>query len=130
MTKQFAPTGFAPDAAGMTHHLTQEAIWAAQMNASHYRPRGFEEEGFIHCTDGEENLLIVANTYYKEETGPFLVFDIDLSKASARAVYEDDQRIYPHIYGALDRDAIVRVRSVVRDADGTFLAVADDFCPG
>jgi len=42
---------------------------------------------------------------------------------SAPAIYEDDERNYPHIYGPMERDAVRRVRRVERAADGTFLAI-------
>jgi uncharacterized protein (DUF952 family) len=38
-------------------------------------------------------------------------------------LYEDVGRIYPHIYGPLNRDAVVRLAPVRRDAEGTFVGV-------
>ncbi|MEA2585813.1 MAG: hypothetical protein QOF33_3898, partial [Thermomicrobiales bacterium] len=34
-------------------------------------------------------------------------------------------RDYPHIYGPLNVDAVVEVRPVRRDADGTFVAIGE-----
>jgi uncharacterized protein (DUF952 family) len=49
------------------------------------------------------------------------VLVIDVTKVSARVAYEDDLRIYPHIYGPLDRAAIMQVAPAPRTLDGTFL---------
>ena len=48
---------------------------------------------------------------------------IDKEKVSAEIKYEEPEQIYPHIYGPLNRDAIVSVQPVNRAEDGTFLAV-------
>ena len=34
---------------------------------------------------------------------------------------QDPDKIYPHIYGPLNRDAIVTVLPILREADGSFV---------
>jgi uncharacterized protein (DUF952 family) len=108
---------------GVTHHLTTEDVWAAHERAPRYYPERFAGEGFVHCTDGEAHLIDVGNRYYRSDPRPFLVLDVDLSKVRARAIYEDEARIYPHIYGPIDCDAILRVRRIERAEDGRFLRI-------
>ena len=48
---------------------------------------------------------------------------INVDKVTAPVRYEDPQRIYPHIHGPLNRDAIASALPVKRAADGTFLAL-------
>jgi uncharacterized protein (DUF952 family) len=108
---------------GVTFHLTPEPVWLEHHLANEYRPEGYGDEGFIHCTDGEELVLKVANRYYRDDPRPFLLLEVDLDRVSAPAIYEDQERNYPHIYGPMERDAVRRVRRVVRAADGTFLAI-------
>ena len=50
-----------------------------------------------------------------------IIFTWTSSRVRAPIQYEDEARIYPHIYGALNRDAIVAVRAASRGVDGTFL---------
>ncbi|MBW3632020.1 MAG: DUF952 domain-containing protein [Chloroflexi bacterium] len=88
-----------------------------------YRPEVFGDEGFIHCTDGEALVLEVANRYYTDDPRPFLLLEVDLDRVSASAIYEDDERNYPHIYGPLERDAVRRVFRVERAPDGAFMAI-------
>ena len=52
-----------------------------------------------------------------------LVLVIDTDKVRSEIKYEDPERIYPHIYGLLNRDAIVSSMTVKRADDGTFLAL-------
>ena len=112
--------------ARVTFHAVPEPVWTAHMGVREYRPERFAEEGFIHCTDGEELVVEVANRYYRDDPRPYLVLDVDLARVQARAIYEDEARQYPHIYGPIAREAVTRVRRVERAADGTFTAIGDD----
>ncbi len=108
---------------GRTYHLTPEAVWSAQREGDAYRPEAFEADGFIHCTDGEVNLLAVANTFYQGDKRPHVVLVIDLDRVASPVRYEDPAGIYPHIYGPLNPDAVIEVRRAVRLADGSFVGI-------
>ncbi|MBA2520561.1 MAG: DUF952 domain-containing protein [Chloroflexia bacterium] len=106
--------------AGETLHLVPEPVWEARRQAPAYTPEAFEREGFIHCTDGDANLLGVANTFYLDDPRPYLVLVLDLDRLRSPVRYEDPAQIYPHIYGPINREAVVAVRRAVRLADGSF----------
>ena len=56
---------------------------------------------------------------------------LDLGRLGAPVRVDDAGAVYPHVFGPLDRAAIVDVRPMPRDADGTFLPfVADDAAVG
>ena len=107
----------------LTFHLTPEPVWLEHRLLRDYRPEGFGAEGFIHCTNGEALVIEVANRYYKDDPRPFLLLEVDLDRVSAPAIYEDDERNYPHIYGPVARDAVTRVHRLERAPDGTFVAI-------
>ena len=107
---------------GRTYHLTPEEVWSAQ-EAGDYRPEAFDADGFVHCTDGEVNLLAVANTFYQGDKRPHVVLVIDPDRLTAPVRYEDPGRVYPHVYGPINRDAVVEVRRAVRLADGSFVGI-------
>jgi uncharacterized protein (DUF952 family) len=90
------------------------------MNQSEYVPEAYDKDGFIHCTDGDEHLLSVANLFYKADTRDFVVLTIAVNRLTAEVKYEDPGRIYPHIYGPLNSDAVIDLRSVSRGQEGTF----------
>ena len=151
----------------MILHLVAKAEWVAKAADPSYTPNAFAQDGFIHCTQGEELLLQVANRFYKDKPGEFLVLSIDEHKLKAEVKWEaaspppvtaapavaalplaeapPEARAefgnvdgviapppapgastpkFPHIYGPLNRDAIVAIRRVLRAPDGTFTGFA------
>ena len=114
-----------PDIGGLTFHLSPAEVWHSRADTDAYTPEAYPTDGFIHCTDGEANLLDVANRYYRADPREYVVLDIDLSKVIAPVRYEDEARIYPHIYGPLNPDAVVGIHGVKRDGDGSFVGVVD-----
>ncbi len=107
------------------YHLVPVDYWEAQSIERPYTPADYEREGFIHCTRGEEQLTIVANRYYRHDPRAWLVLVLDEQAITAEVKYElsQDEKLYPHIYGPLNREAIREVRHMPRDADGTFRAL-------
>lgn len=107
----------------VTYHLVPAEVWEAQKFGRFYVPENFAEEGFIHCTDTLEELVAVGNRYYRDDPRTFLVLAIDCELVTAEIRYEDERRIFPHIYGPLDADAVLSMQPVVRAADGSFLSM-------
>lgn len=105
----------------LTFHLVAAEYYRDADRGEPYLPAAFAADGFIHCTDGAENVADVANRYYRDDRRMYVVLVIDKSRVEPRIAYEDPGRIYPHIYGALNRDAIVDLRPMLRAADGSFL---------
>lgn len=104
-----------------TFHLVAAEYYRDSDRGAPYVPADFEADGFIHCTDGAANVANVGNRYYRDDRRMYVVLVIDKAKVQAKMVYEDDAGIYPHIYGPLNRDAIVDILPVLRAAGGTFL---------
>ena len=107
----------------LTYHLVAEPVYKDWDASEDYVPEDYEQDGFIHCTDGIANVLATANRYYKDDKRHWLVLVIDKDLVSAEIKYEDAERIYPNIYGPLNRDAIVSELPVKRADDGTFVAL-------
>jgi uncharacterized protein (DUF952 family) len=108
------------------YHLTPAEYFNSLPADQPYLPREFERDGFIHCTKGEERLLLVADTVYRRVPGDFLALVIDERKVTSPVKYENVGGIlFPHIYGPLNRDAIVRSVTLGRREDGTFLPIGE-----
>jgi glutathione S-transferase len=105
----------------LTFHLVAQKYFDALDLRSDYVPATFAHEGFIHCTDGADEMARTANRYYQANAEPHYYLYIDKDQVRTRIQYDDAAQIYPHIYGALNRDAIVAVRPARRLSDGTFL---------
>jgi uncharacterized protein (DUF952 family)/chaperonin cofactor prefoldin len=108
------------------YHLTPADYFNSLPTDQPYRPREFDRDGFIHCTKDEERMLLVANTVYRRVPGDFVLLVIDERKVTSPVKYENVGGIlFPHIYGPLNRDAIVRVVAMGRREDGTFLPLGE-----
>jgi len=99
------------------YHLVPANDWYGLNPTAPYLPCDFESDGFIHCTRGLDLLLQVANTYYRDAPGEFLLLVIDESRVSAEIKYENG---FPHVYGPLNRDAIITLHTMPRRDDGRF----------
>ena len=109
-----------------TLHLTPVEYFDALDPYKDYTPPDYEREGFIHCTDGADNLARVGNAHYRGDPRAFYVLTIDKERVHSPIKYEDAGRIYPHVYGPLNRDAIVDKRVAERLQDGTFAVMAEE----
>jgi uncharacterized protein (DUF952 family) len=105
----------------ITFHLVPKNYFDGLDPKRDYGPESFAREGFIHCTDGADEMARTANRYYKSNAEPHYYLYIDKTRVRAPIRYDAELPIYPHIYGELNRDAIVAVRAARREIDGTFL---------
>ena len=110
----------------LTYHLVPREYYEAQPLDQPYVPEPMQagREAFIHCTDGNENLIATANRHYQNDAREFVVLLVDLEQTSSPFRYEDPAKIYPHIYGSLHRRAILSLHTVQRDPTGLFIAIS------
>ncbi|RYJ06720.1 MAG: DUF952 domain-containing protein [Actinomycetales bacterium] len=105
-------------------HLVPLVDWSA-LPGEPYAPPSLAEEGFIHCADDESVALAVANAFYRESPRPLLALVLDEEALDARVVREAahpappagvaDDTLFPHLFGALTRNAVEEVLQVVWD---------------
>jgi uncharacterized protein (DUF952 family) len=107
------------------YHLAPAARWRDWPAGAPYLPAGYEADGFIHCTAGTELMLRVANSFYRDVPGDFVLLVIDPDRLIAPLRWERSTdglaQLFPHVYGPLDRLAVVEVRAVRRGTDGEFI---------
>ena len=110
----------------LIYHLVPQDDWAASPPDRPYTPAAYAHEGFIHCTSGEKQLAVVANRYYRNDRRVWVALAIAEERVSSQIKYEPgtDGLLYPHIYGALNRDAVMAVLPMPRAPDGTFKPLA------
>jgi uncharacterized protein (DUF952 family) len=117
-------------------HLVPTAYYHCQPPDRPYLPATFGEEGFIHCTADIDTLLQVANAFFAGLEGDLLALEIDPARLSAPLKYEpamppaqtgapgqpaftpEPDQLFPHVYGLLNRQAIVRIVALQRDPAG------------
>jgi uncharacterized protein (DUF952 family) len=104
-----------------TFHLVPHEVWARQAPGAPYAAASLEAEGFVHCTDGADELIATANRYYRDDPRAYVALTIDLDEVGAPWSVEDAAGIYPHVHGAIPAEAIIGVQPVLRDHDGRFV---------
>ena len=108
-------------------HISDRPSWEAAQAAGSYRPASIDSEGFIHCSTGHQ----VAGTAHRFFTGrtDLILLCIDEAKCQAEVKYEPPTvenhdpavgALFPHIYGPLNLDAVVRVVPFPADGAGRF----------
>ena len=104
------------------------------MAGGSYEPASLAGEGFVHCTAGDELMLDVANRFYAGADDVVAV-SLETDRLTSEVRWEApahpdgaragaDEPRFPHVYGPLDRDAVVGARRLVPDAGGRFTGYA------
>ena len=102
-------------------HLTKQTDWESRNPNEGYVAPSLESEGFIHCSEDEAQLLEVAHRLFAGETGLLaLEVDTDLLTSPLKREPSRSGTIYPHIYGAIDLNAVTGTRRVLAGTDGAF----------
>lgn len=101
-------------------HITKRDRWEETKSTKVYRGDTLESEGFIHCSTLEQ-VIKVANAFFKSQSGLVLLC-LESEKVEPEIKYEgiDGGELFPHIYGALNIDAVVQVVAFEPREDGLF----------
>lgn len=100
-------------------HLCTRADWEAAQKAGEYRAASLESEGFIHCSRPDQ-ILNVTNTYYQHIPSLVLLW-LEPEEIAAEIRWEAaDGDEFPHIYGPLNLNAVMRVCDFLSDAAGVY----------
>jgi uncharacterized protein (DUF952 family) len=99
-------------------HITRREEWEKAKVAGFYRGDTLDSEGFIHCSTPTQ-VIKVANFLFINQ-GDLVVLCIDCEKVEASIRYEGVEDLFPHVYGALNVDAVLKVVEFVCGEDGFF----------
>jgi len=102
-------------------HITHQDQWELAQETGNYTAESLEAQGFIHCSTHEQ-VIEVANFLFKGQRG-LVLLAIDREKVKHEVVYENlygEDDLFPHIYGALNTDAVFEVYDFPPKNDGNF----------
>ena len=110
----------------MIVHIVKRSDWVLAVALGSYAPAGLRAEGFIHCSTVAQ-VIDTANRFYRGEGG-LVVLCIDESRLKAELRFEAPAgvhrevsgELFPHLYGELNVEAVVRVVELPCEADGSF----------
>ena len=105
----------------MILHCMKESLWKQRENQGSWGQEELERDGFIHCSAADFFWRVVPN--FAEVTEPLVLLCIDEDELQSEIRYEDggEGRLYPHIYGLVNREAVVQVLPYRRDAAGRWI---------
>jgi glutathione S-transferase len=114
----------------LIYHLALHDEWReAAENGGHYRQstlgKSLEDEDFIHCSFATQ-VQAIADLVYRGRRDVVLL-SIDPSRLKVAVKVENldgGNELFPHIYGPLPIDAVVRVDAVPVDANGRLTTAA------
>jgi uncharacterized protein (DUF952 family) len=100
-------------------HLAFASDWAAAQEAGAYtvstRGRTLAEEGFIHCSRGDQ-WTGVRERFYGDVTEALLLLQIDTDRLDVPVLDEvggpGSAETFPHVYGPIPLDAVVKAMPV------------------
>jgi uncharacterized protein (DUF952 family) len=110
------------------YHITLRAAWVKARERGEYRAASLENEGFVHCSTNSQ-ILPVVDKFFKGQRS-LLLLVIDPSLLSSELKWEppsggappgipaDD--LFPHVYGPINLDAIVKTVDLESTPDGSY----------
>lgn len=104
----------------MIFHFVEKRIFEDGLRDGYYINPSLATRGFIHSVT-KENMYIIAERYLMSQE-PIIILVIDESKIKADIIYEESKGIiYPHIYGKIERNAIINVLPLLKDETNHFI---------
>jgi uncharacterized protein (DUF952 family) len=97
----------------MIYHVVTQANWQNALQQGFYEAESLLTEGFIHTCKAEQ-VAGVLKRYYKDQSN-LILLHIDETKLTAPLKYELAPSVnesFPHIYGRLNIDAVVKVETL------------------
>lgn len=108
-----------PVATTVILHITERSKWEHAQVVGEYRTDSLETQGSIHCSKPEQ-VARVANARFRGRRDLVLLV-IEPARVTAEIRYgtsENDREFFPHIYGPLNLNAVVKVLPFEPDAGG------------
>jgi len=107
---------------GLLLHICQPEDWQSALQSGGYAPASIQSEGFIHCSTPDQ-LLEVANHFYHPIPG-LIVLWISPPLVQPEIRWEAvGDALFPHIYGVLNLEAVIKVSRLILAQDGSGYAL-------
>lgn len=105
-------------------HITSRSQWQAAQASGRYCHDSLTTEGFIHCSTVDQ-VVRVANFFFRgHEDLVLLWIEVDRLQADLRYDPIETGEKFPHLYGALNLDAVTQVLDFSAEPDGGFVLPA------
>jgi len=112
----------------MILHIASRRDWLAARQTGEYRAPSLASEGFIHCST-ERQVIAVANALYRGRNDLVLLV-VDETRLRSEVRWEapagspaegiSPSDLFPHVYGAINNEAVASVLDLEPDSAGMF----------
>lgn len=94
----------------LIYHIVLPEVWENFKDKEEYEAESLQTEGFIHCSFAEQLDGVLQRYYSNAEK--VLILSLDTEKLTSELVNEPstNNEIYPHIYGKINKSAIVEIK--------------------
>ncbi|OIP04930.1 MAG: hypothetical protein AUJ97_02060 [Bacteroidetes bacterium CG2_30_32_10] len=113
----------------MILHITTHKEWEKAQAEGAYMAPSLKKEGFIHCSTSEQ-AIDTANHIFKGQHG-LAILCIDETRLTSKLIYEkpisvgqhkpSNDKLFPHIYGAINLAAVIKVVDFPANEEGFFV---------
>jgi len=103
------------------YHIASADLWKKSLELGEYKVDSLESEGFIHFSLANQ-VLATANRHYHGVTG-LVLLQVNPERLSAKLKFEmaPSGEVFPHLFGPLNLDAVVKVAEFNADGKGDFV---------
>ena len=104
----------------MIYRIAEQADWNRAQRDGFFVSADLAAEGFIHCSQ-QHQVSQTAQKYYAGKIA-LVLLEIDAAALGAALVHEDltGSGMFPHVYGPIPLNAVLRHFDFAVDADGRF----------
>ena len=97
----------------LIYHVTLPANWEKYKGRPSYQTESLHTEGFIHCSYANQ-LEGVLKRYFASAV-KVMILTIETEKLKSKLVAETStgNQVFPHIYGRLNHNAVVKIEERV-----------------
>ncbi|CAN5397313.1 DUF952 domain-containing protein [soil metagenome] len=108
-------------------HLCGSTEWAAASTRGELRPPSLAEVGFVHLSTPQQVHLPANRLYAGRDDLVLLYLNPDLLGSPVRwepgVPTDPDAMVFPHLYGPLPAEAVIRITAYRPGVDGKFPAI-------
>src|SRR5262249_46867486 len=101
-------------------HITKREAWEQAQTEGSYRGDTLDTEGFIHCSTPEQVAATANNLFRARRNLVLLCIDPATVQPEIRWEEAENGQRYPHLYGPLNLDAVIKVVDFPPGLDGRF----------
>ncbi|MEA5550289.1 DUF952 domain-containing protein [Anabaena cylindrica UHCC 0172] len=101
-------------------HITERQKWQQAKIFKSYRCSTLNSQGFIHCSQAAQVIKVANKLFYNQHNLVLLFIKTEQVQAEIRYEVAEKNELFPHIYGALNIDAVYKIIDFLPREDGFF----------